>query len=222
MSDEIFEGVELDEEIKTTLAERVSATLQAKLDEETKGLKSKVDELLGEKKAAQKARQDAEAAAKAKAEEKAKAENDYKQLFESQKQEADSLRQTIEKMNSDITREKITGQAAKIASGLTKDTGRAQLLQQQISQRLMLVDGELRVTDENGQLTVSTLDDLTASIKTAYPFLIDGNQSSGGSATRSQGSAERSKQITRAEFDAMPQAQRADYVKSGGKVVNDI
>jgi len=221
MSDEIFEGVEIDDEVKNQLAERVNATLQTKLDEETKGLKSKVDELLGEKKAAQKAREQAQLEAKQRAEEKAKAENDYKQLFESQKAEADTLRQTIEKMNGDITREKITGQAAKLASSLTKDTGRAQLLQQQISQRLTLVDGELRVTDENGQLTVSTLDDLTASIKTAYPFLVDGNQASGGSATRSQGSAERSRQITRSEFDAMPQGQRADYVKSGGKIVND-
>lgn len=221
MSEDIFEGVEIDDEVKSQLTERVSATLQAKLDEETKGLKSKVDELLGEKKRVQQEREQAQAEAKRRAEEKAKAEDDYKQLFESQKAEADNLRSTIEKMNADITREKITGQAAKIASQLTKDTGRAQLLQQQISQRLTIVDGELRVTDETGQLTVSTLDDLTGSIKSAYPFLVDGNQSSGGSATRSQGSAERSKEITRSEFDAMPHGKRADYVKSGGRIVND-
>ena len=218
---DIFEGIELDDEVKTQLSEKVNAAIAAKLDSETKGLKSKVDELLGEKKAAQKAKLAAEEAAKAKAEEKAKAENDYKQLFESQKAEADTLRSTIEKMNQDIVREKITGQASKLATSLTKDTQRAQLLQQQISQRLTIVDGEFRVTDDAGQLTVSTLDDLTNSIKTAYPFLIDGNQSSGGSATRSQGSAERSKQITRSEFDAMAQVQRAEYVRSGGKIVSD-
>jgi DNA repair exonuclease SbcCD ATPase subunit len=221
MSEEIFEGVEIDDEVKSKLSEKVNLAMQAKLDEETKGLKSKVDELLGEKKRVQQEREQAQAEAKQRAEEKAQAENDYKQLFESQKSEADNLRSTIEKMNADMTREKVTGQAAKIASQLTKDTGRAQLLQQQISQRLTIVDGELRVTDETGQLTVSTLDDLTGSIKSAYPFLVDGNQASGGSATRSQGSAERSKEITRSEFDAMPQGQRASYVKSGGKIVND-
>jgi hypothetical protein len=72
MSDDIFEGVEIDDEVKNQLAERVNATLQAKLDEETKGLKSKVDELLGEKKAAQKAREAAQLEAKQRAEERRK------------------------------------------------------------------------------------------------------------------------------------------------------
>lgn len=219
---EIFEGIELDDAVKTQLTDKINAAIQAKLDEETTGLKSKVDELLGEKKAAQKAKADAEKAA-ADAAAKAAAENgDYKQLFESQKNEADTLRQQIEKMNSDITRQKITGEAARLAAQLTKDTGRAQLLQQQISQRLTIVDGELRVTDESGQLTVSKLEDLTGQIKTAYPFLVDGSPASGGGATGSKGGANGTgKTITRGEFDNMSHAQRADYVKGGGKIVND-
>lgn len=214
---EFLKDIEIDEEVKGKLAEQ----FESYLNETTSGLKSKVDELLGEKKRAQKAREEAEAQARLKAEEKAKAENDYKQLFESQKTEADTLRQQIEKMNADIRGQKITAEAAKLAAGLTKDVQKAQLLQQQISQRLTLVDNEIRVADESGQLTVSTLDDLANSIKTAYPFLIDGSQATGGSATRSQGSAERAKQISRSEFDAMNSAQRADFFKSGGKLVDD-
>lgn len=214
---DFLKEIELDEEVKGKLAEQ----FESYLNETTSGLKSKVDELLGEKKRAQKAKEEAEAQARLKAEEKAKAENDYKQLFESQKTEADTLRQQIEKMNADIRGQKINAEAAKLAAGLTKDVQKAQLLQQQISQRLTLVDNEIRVADESGQLTVSTLDDLANSIKTAYPFLIDGSQATGGSATRSQGSAERAKQISRSEFDAMNSAQRADFFKSGGKLVDD-
>ncbi len=221
MSNEIFDGIELEDDVKNTLSEKVNQAIKEKLDNETKGLKSKVDELLGEKKRAQQEREQAQAEAKAQAESKAKAENDYKQLFEAQKSEADTLRGTIEKMNADITRSRISGEAGKIASGLTKDTGRAELLQQQISQRLTIVDGELRVTDQSGALTVSTLEDLTGSIKTNYPFLVDGSQSSGGSATRSQSSAERSKIISRDDFNGMSQGQRAQYIKSGGKITND-
>ena len=86
---------------------------------------------------------------------------------------------------------------------------------------MTIVDGELRVTDQSGALTVSTLEDLTGSIKTNYPFLVDGSQSSGGSATRSQSSAERSKIISRDDFNGMSQGQRAQYIKSGGKITND-
>lgn len=214
---DFLKEIEIDEEVKGKLAEQ----FESYLNETTSGLKSKVDELLGEKKRAQKAREEAEATAKLQAEEKAKAENDYKQLFESQKSEADTLRQQIEAMNKDIRNQKISTEAAKIATGLTKDVQKAQLLQQQISQRLTLVDNEIRVADESGQLTVSTLDDLTNSIKTAYPFLVDGSQATGGSATRTQGSAERAKQMTRSDFNGLSSAQRSEFFKTGGKLVDD-
>lgn len=218
---ELLQGIELDESVKAQLSERFSQALQATLESETKGLKSKVDELLSEKKKAQQEREQALLQAKQEAEQKAAKENDYKQLFESQKQEADTLRTTIEKMNADITRQKITTEAAKLAAQLTKDTGRAQLLQKEISQRLTLVDNELRVTDDSGQLTVSSMEDLTNSIRTAYPFLVDGSQASGGGATKAQGGAGAQKEVSRAAFDSMDQRQRAGFIKGGGKVFDE-
>ena len=176
MSD-LLQDIELDDSVKQQIASRfeetLQAQLQAKLQEETTGLKSKVDELLAEKKKVQAEREAAREQAKLEAEEKARAENNYKELFESQKEESSVLRQTIEKMNADIQRQKINEQAVKLAASLTKDTGRAQLLQKEFSQRLALVDGELRVTDSSGQLTVSSLEDLVSSVKTDYPFLGD-------------------------------------------------
>ena len=220
MSD-LLQDVELDESIKAQLSERFNQALQDKLENETKGLKSKVDELLSEKKKVQQEREQAREMARLEAEQKAQKENDYKQLFEAQKEESNTLRQTIEKMNADITQQKIRGEAAKLAAQLTKDTGRAQLLQKEISQRLTLVDNELRVTDESGQLTVSSMEDLANAIKTTYPFLVDGSQASGGGAVKAQGGAEARKEVSRAAVDKMDQWQRSDFIKSGGKIFDE-
>ena len=219
---ELLQDFELDDSVKEQLSERLNQTIQQRLEEETTGLKSKVDELLAEKKKVQAEREAAREQAKLEAEEKAIAENNYKELFESQKEESSALRQTIERMNADMQKQKINEQAVKLAATLTKDTGRAQLLQKEFSQRLSLVDGELRVTDPSGQLTVSSLDDLVSSIKTDYPFLVDGIQASGGGAVKAQGGAEaRSKEMSRSDFEALSIQQKADFMKGGGKLYDE-
>ena len=217
-----FDGLDINEELQKKLAEQFNAQLEQQLEAQTSGLKSKVDELLSEKKRVQAEREEARLQAKLEAEEKAKKENDYKQLFESQKQEADTLRQTIEKMQLATKKAKISQEAGKIAASLTKNTQRAELLSEKISQRLDLVDGELRVVDESGQLTVSTLDELTNTVRSKYDFLVDGTEATGGGAARSEGRAnDRPKEISRSEFDALPQNERAEFFSSGGQVYDD-
>lgn len=217
---DILNDIELDEEVKSKLTEAFTQSLNARLEEETKGLKSKVDELLGEKKRAKKAQEEAEAKAAAEAQEKAMAENNYQQLFESQKAETEKYKKSLEEMNQSILKQKINGEAAKIALTLTKDAKKAELLQEKISARLTLVDNEIRVADESGQLTVSTLEELTNNVKSAYPFLVDGSQASGSGATRTQASGERSKQLTRADFEAMSQSDRSRFFASGGRLID--
>jgi len=222
---ETLNSLEIDDDTKAKLQieiqEQIKTETAATLEEHVKGLKAKNDELLAEKKAMQQAKLEAEQLAKLEAEEKAKAKNDYKQLFESQQEETKKYQHEFNNLQNSIKKQKIQSEAIKIAASLTKDTGRAQLLGQQISQRLTLVDDELRVTDETGQLTVSTLEELTNNIKTVYPFLVDGSQSTGGGATRSQGRAETSiKEISRTEFDAMSQGERSAHFKSGGKIID--
>lgn len=212
------ESVELNEEQQAMLEQLA----EQKAEEKVAALKRKNDELLSEKKRVQQEREEALQRAKLQAEERAQADNDYKQLFESQKSETDSLRKTIEEMNANITKQKISSEAGKMAAQLTKDTQRAALLQKEISQRLTIVDNELRITDESGQLTVSSMDDLTNSIRTNYPFLVDGSQANGGGAARSEGRAEdRGKEISRADFEGMSQGQRAQFFSSGGTIFDE-
>jgi hypothetical protein len=219
---EFLNEIELDDDIKKTLAEKLQAELNARINEQTSGLKAKNDELLAEKKRVQQEREEAKQQAALEAEKNARSENDYKQLFESQKEESNALRAKIEEMNSNIVRQKINSEAFKVASTLTKDAKKAQLLQEKISQRLTLVDDELRVTDASGQLTVSNLGELAEAVKSEYSFLVDGSQANGGGAARAQGGASaRQTEISRSEFEGLSHAQRKQFFSEGGKLFND-
>jgi len=188
--------------------------------EDVSGLKRKVDELLTEKKNAQQKAIEAEQLAKAEQEEKLRKANDYEQLYNSSEAERQKASEALQNLQSQIERQQVNGKALELATGLTKDTARAKLLSEQITSRLALVDGELRVQDANGNLTVSSLEELTQSIKTEYPFLVDGLEASGGGAVGGSASgAGDSKQVSREDFDAMDQAKRMNYVKTGGKII---
>lgn len=219
---EFLKDIELDDEIKGKLTEGIQAYVQTQIEEQVTGLKAKNDELLAEKKRIQREKEKADAEARTEAERVAQEQNDFKQLYESQKAEAEKLQVQLEEVNSNIQRQTVMSEAARLASGLTKDVAKAKLLEQQISQRLTLVDGEIKVLDESGQLTVSKPESLTESIRDNYPFLVDGSQASGGGAARSQGGADAGeKMVSRTDFDAMGQRERATFVKEGGKVIDD-
>lgn len=218
---EILNNLELDDEKKTELLSNLESVISERINEATKALKAKNDELISEKRKTQEAVKRAEEQAKHEAEEKLKAKNDYKQLFESQKNETERLHNAYKQLEASIEKQKISTEAGRIAASLTKDVGRAKLLEQQVSSRLTIVDNQIRVVDDSGQLTVSTLDDLTAKLKTDYPFLIDGSQASGGGAARSvSGAIQSVKEISRSEFDGMGHFERSQFVKSGGKIVD--
>jgi hypothetical protein len=214
---DFLKEIEIDPEVKGKLEQQ----FQSYLEETTKGLKANNDALLAEKKQAQQAAEKAAAEAKAKHDEKLKADNDYKQLFESQQQEAARLKKELEDERNHTKQSTIRNEASKIAASLTKDVSRAKLLEKEVSQRLTLVDNQIRVVDDSGQLTVSTIEELTNRLKADYPFLIDGSQATGGGAARSSGGAgSGEKTITRSDYDAMRPYDQAKYVQSGGKVTD--
>ena len=218
---DFLKDLEIPDDVKGQLQEKLQEFTQAQIDEHVQGLKAKNEELLAEKRRAQQEKEKIDAEAKAERERIAAENGQFKELYESQKEEANQLRSTIEQMNQAVAQQKIQGEASRLASSLTKDTARAQLLEKEISQRLQLVDGEVKVVDESGQLTVSTLDDLSANIKQSYPFLVDGSQAQGGGAARSQGGADvGAREMSRDDFEQMSPAKKAEFMKSGGKLVD--
>lgn len=187
--------------------------------EDVTGLKQKIDKLLGEKKTAQQKAIEAEERAKAEAAEKLKKANDFEQLYNSSEAERQKTANELTDLKNTIQKQKLRSEASSIAGEMTKDTARAKLLTEQIQSRLSLVDGEVRVLDANGNLTVSTINELTNSIKAEYPFLIDGSKSTGGGAVGGNGSrAEISKTKSRADFEAMNAHKKMEFIKSGGIV----
>ena len=187
--------------------------------EDVSGLKRKIDELLTEKKTVQQKAIEAEESARLETAEKLRKANDFEQLYNSSESERQKAAEELATLKANLQQQQVEGQASKVAASLTKDTARANLLSQQISSRLSLVDGEVRVLDTNGNLTVSSVEELTQSIKAEYPFLVDGSQAAGGGATGGSSGAGDTKQVSRSDFDAMDTRKRMSFVKSGGKII---
>lgn len=218
-----LENLDLPDEVKeqlTSLINEEAKRIADPLVEDTvKGLKAKNNELIGKLKNADESMLKLQQ--KMASNEPENSES-VKQLNKALEDRVSSLQSTIEEMNEKARMEKINGIAGTIAARLTRDTARANLLRKEIAPRLTLVEDEARVLDESGQLTVSTIDELESSIKSGYPFLVDGIQAQGGGAARSDGQAiERAKELSRADFDTMSQSQRAQFIKSGGQLFDD-
>ena len=187
--------------------------------EDVSGLKRKIDELLTEKKSVQQKANEADEQAKAELAAKLKNANDYEQLYNSSESEREKATVELATLKANLQQQQVASQASTVASKLTKDTARAKLLSAQIVSRLSLVDGEVRVLDANGNLTVSSVEELTASIKAEYPFLVDGSQAAGGGATGGNSGAGDAKTVSRADFDNLGQSERSKFFKAGGKII---
>jgi len=192
------------------------------LQTERDSMKAKMDQLLTETK---QAKASARAAAEEKsllAEEKAKKDGDFEQLHKSSEQKRNELQSELEQLRGNIANEKRNNTAMKLASELA-DGANAEILSEFVSRRIKYTDDGIKVLDDNGQLTVSSLDDLKADFANnqRYASLLKGNQSSGGGATGGKNSGGATdKVLTRAEFDKLSPIKRMDFVKSSGNVID--
>ena len=220
VSEESFSG--LDENVQG-LYEKGESGYTLKVEglpkgEDVSGLKRKVDELLNEKKSAQAKAAEAQAKAEQELQDKLAKEGKWEALYKSSEEARQKSAESLSALQGQIEKQTISQNAVEIASSLTKDTARAKLLSEKISERLALVDSELKVTDKSGNPTVSSVEELTNQLKTEYPFLIDGSQAAGGGATGASGRADDSKQVSRSDFESMPPHKRMEFIKSGGQI----
>ncbi|SIR84124.1 hypothetical protein SAMN05216509_5338 [Pseudomonas sp. B10] len=163
--------------------------------EDVSGLKAKVDELLGEKKAAEKKAREAEEAARLEREELARKSGNVEELERSwtekfTRREAE-LTGTLEQERATLSgqiRDLTVGRTATdIASALAVQ-GSAKALLPHIERRLSVEQREgmpvVVVLDAQGKLSAATLDELKAEIANdaAFAPLIAGSKASGGGA----------------------------------------
>jgi hypothetical protein len=185
---------------------------QTTLQQENDRLNGKITEANKHKKEQERAARDAQRA-------KAEADGNYEQLFKSSEVERESLTQQLTGLQSSIESKEINGAAMRIASNLAEGAN-IELLSEFITRRLKFAEGSIKVVDETGSLTVSSLDDLANEFagSSRYASLIKGRQSSGGSASGGSSSGGAVKIMKRADFDALDPISQSKFMKDGGKL----
>lgn len=210
-----------EEQIAAIAAENEAYKAQiAELSGSNESMKAKMDQLLGETKKAKQDREQAELTARQEAEQKAKAAGDFEQLHKSSEQARQTLEQQLQEMRNGIANEKRNNAAMRVAADLAEGPN-AEILSEFISRRLKYTDDGLKVTNETGELTVSSIDELAQEFKsnTRFAALLKGNQSGGGGAqggSKQGGGA--AKEMSRSEFDGLNHNKRSEFMRSGGRI----
>lgn len=167
-------------EVKTFTAEEV----QELLAKETAGLKSKVEELLGESKSAKQKARELEELQRQAEEEGLKQREEFRTLYEREQKAKAELAEKYEGFAKRIQAKEVESSALSLAAELTRDTKRAELLKEQVSKYARYTDDGVKF--EMGGVEVDR-DKILTHIKDNYPFLIDGSGATGGGAAGSKG-----------------------------------
>ena len=156
--------------------------------EDLEGLKRQNQTLLDEAKSAKQRARDAEQAQQQREQEAAKARGDFEQLFTSSEQALAAERAKLAELTSTIERRDLSAAAAKVATGIA-DGENADILAEFIQRRLKVVEGQVKVTDAQGNLTIASLEDLAKEFEQTprYASLVRGSQANGGGATGGKG-----------------------------------
>ncbi|RXT99125.1 hypothetical protein B1F73_15260, partial [Pseudomonas syringae] len=145
--------------------------------EDLEGLKRQNQTLLDEAKAAKQRARDAEQAQQLREQEAAKARGDFEQLFTSSEQALAAERAKLAELTSTIERRDLSSAASKVATVIA-DGENAEILAEFIQRRLKVVEGQVKVTDAQGNLTIATLEDLAKEFEQTprYASLVRGTQ----------------------------------------------
>lgn len=185
------------------------------------GLKANHDKLLAEKKEAQRLTNDANLEAKRVKDEAAAKSGDVESLRKSWEEEKKLLTGQIEANKTEKADNAKSKAATNIAMGLAEGSN-VKILGDIIAKRLRFDDNKVQVTDSNGNLTVSSLEDLTKEFanNADYKSLLVGSKASGSGATKGNVGGAGKATATRSEFDAMSQQKRSEYSLAGGKLAD--
>ena len=177
-----------EEEVKALLDEQATK-LRAEFDDQTQGLKAKNDELLGEKKEAQReSERIAEEAENARLE-KARANKDVDTLSASFNEQIEQLRTANEGLKNGIKQGQITELAnGFVSANVVEDAFSRQAIKAEYSKRIDIREGQVKVLDSGGNLTALSIEDLNKEFMTAgiYASHIKSSDANGGGANGSR------------------------------------
>lgn len=158
--------------------------------EDTSGLKRKVEELLEESKQAKDAKRKAEEEAERAREEKARKDGDHETLAKQYEEKYNTLTEQLEAERKQRSQDAIKREAISIASELAEGAN-AKILARFIEDRLRYEGDSVKVADREGNLTISTIDELKTEFRNdeAFGALVTGTKGSGSGAAGQGGGA---------------------------------
>ena len=155
------------------------------LKAEIERLRKHNETLLSEKKAETEKRKAEQAEKDKQAEELARKKGDFETLEKQYQDKIAGLEKQLQDNIAERNADLIKAQSAKMAGQLSTNPHNQEILQMLIEKRLTADNGAVKVTDINGNATISTLDDLVKEFKDGGKFdsLIDGTRASGTGAS---------------------------------------
>jgi len=176
-----LEGLELTAEQLTQINSQNKGLVS---ELEIEGLKKNRDDLLAEKKTAQEATALAEKQVEDAKIESLKNKNDHEALALSYKEKLDGYELRDQENALKLQQQTVSNKALEMAKSISSGDN-ADLLATFIEKRLRSDNGEIKVTDVDGNLTISTQEELLSEFKAnqRYASLVVATNASGGSTT---------------------------------------
>lgn len=155
------------------------------LQDEVEKLRKHSETLLAEKKAEQQKQREAQAEKDALAQEQARKKGDFETLEKRYQDKIAKLEAEIVERDKQRDSDLVKSEALKLASSLSDNEHDQAILQMLIEKRLTAENGQIKVTDGTGNLTIASIADLKNEIGTSGKFdsLITGTKASGVGAT---------------------------------------
>ena len=155
------------------------------LQDEVERMRKHNETLLAEKKAEQQKQREAQAEKDALAQEQARKKGDFETLEKQYQDKIAKLEAEIVERDKQRDSDLVKSEALKLASSLSDNEHNQAILQMLIEKRLAAENGQIKVTDGAGNLTIASIADLKNEISTSGKFdsLITGTKASGVGAT---------------------------------------
>lgn len=174
-----------DAPVTDTTEQAITPEQYQALQDEVEKLRKHSETLLAEKKAEQQKQREAQAEKDALAQEQARKKGDFETLEKQYQDKIAKLEAEIVERDKQRDSDLVKSEALKLASSLSDNEHNQAILQMLIEKRLTAENGQVKVVDDLGNATISTIADLKNEISTSGKFdsLITGTKASGVGAT---------------------------------------
>lgn len=174
-----------DAPVTDTTEQTITPEQYQALQDEVERMRKHNETLLAEKKAETEKRKAEQAEKDALAQEQARKKGDFETLEKQYQDKIAKLEAEIVERDKQRDSDLVKSEALKLASSLSDNEHNRAILQMLIEKRLTAENGQVKVVDDLGNATISTIADLKNEISTSGKFdsLITGTKASGVGAT---------------------------------------